>query len=91
MSLLKGSQAQRLQCLTQIKSPDSIGRQDNIKMVLRARLELARLTALDPKSSAATNYATSAKTALPQNLATHLKHNTLPRFGQRSLIYEDIS
>ena len=30
-------------------------------MVLRARLELARLTALAPKTSAATNYATSAK------------------------------
>jgi hypothetical protein len=29
-------------------------------MVLRARLELARLSALDPKSSAAANYATSA-------------------------------
>ncbi len=29
-------------------------------MVLRARLELARLSALAPKTSAATNYATSA-------------------------------
>ena len=29
--------------------------------MLRARLELARLTALAPKTSAATNYATSAK------------------------------
>ena len=32
-------------------------------MVLRARLELARLSALDPKSSAAANYATSALNA----------------------------
>jgi hypothetical protein len=32
-----------------------------IKMVLRARLELARLSALAPKTSAATDYATSAK------------------------------
>ena len=30
-------------------------------MVPRARLELARLTALAPKTSAATNYATSAR------------------------------
>ncbi len=30
-------------------------------MVLRARLELARLSALAPKTSAAANYATSAK------------------------------
>ncbi len=29
--------------------------------MLRARLELARLTALAPKTSAATNYATSAE------------------------------
>ena len=32
-----------------------------IGMVLRARLELARLTALAPKTSAATNYAISAR------------------------------
>ena len=31
-----------------------------IELVLRARLELARLTALAPKTSAATNYAISA-------------------------------
>jgi hypothetical protein len=31
--------------------------------MLKARLELARLSTLDPKSSAATNYATSAQIA----------------------------
>ncbi len=35
-------------------------------LVLRARLELARLSALDPKSSAAANYATSADIVGPQ-------------------------
>ena len=32
----------------------------NYKMVPRARLELARLSTLDPKSSASANFATSA-------------------------------
>ncbi len=32
-----------------------------VKMVPRARLELARLSTLDPKSSASANFATSAQ------------------------------